>query len=122
MDDGDLLNVIRETVRRYAMFAPGMTVVVGASGGPDSTALLRALWELRGEWEIALVAAHLNHGFRGAEAEGDAQYVRELAETLEIPAVIESVDVPAMKRRAHLSAQQAARNARHAFLRRVAAE
>ncbi|HLV79672.1 MAG TPA: tRNA lysidine(34) synthetase TilS, partial [Chthonomonadaceae bacterium] len=117
-----LLELLKTTVARYTMLSPGQTVVVGVSGGPDSTALLHALAHLRAEWDVRLVAAHLHHGFRGAEAEEDARYVVELAQALAIPCRIERADVPAMRRRMHLSAQEAARRVRHAFLRRVAAD
>ena len=113
---------MRATIARYDMFPAGQTVVVGVSGGPDSTALLHALAGLRGELGIDLVAAHLNHGFRGDEAEADAAYVHDLAAGLGIRCWVERVDVPGMRKRLHLSAQEVARNARHAFLKRVASE
>ena len=114
--------VLRSTVNRHNMIVAGQTVVVGVSGGPDSTALLHALTQLRDEWKLSLVACHLNHGFRGKEAEADADYVRALCDSLNVPCRIEFVDVPGLQKRRHLSAQQAAREVRHAFLRRVASE
>ena len=110
------------TVQRDNMLTPGQTVVVGVSGGPDSVALLHALAHLRDEWRLSLVACHVNHGFRGAEADEDAEYVRALCGGLNVPCRIKNVDVPALQKRRHLSAQQAAREVRHAFLRRVAME
>src|SRR5690606_42053398 len=38
-----VVETVRETVRRHAMFRPGERVVVGCSGGADSTALLHLL-------------------------------------------------------------------------------
>ncbi len=114
--------VVRRTVERYALFAPGATVLVGVSGGPDSTALLYLLAGFRNEWGLTLVAAHLNHGFRGAEADADAEYVADLCRALAVPCVSERIDVPALQRRRRLSAQEAAREARHAFLRRSAVD
>jgi tRNA(Ile)-lysidine synthase len=121
MSTPDLITKMRATVAGYGLFAPGQTVVIGVSGGPDSTALLHALVGLRREWGLSLVAAHLDHGFRGAEAEGDADYVAYLCAQWEVPCHRERIDVPALCRRRHLSAQEAAREVRHAFLRRTAA-
>jgi tRNA(Ile)-lysidine synthase len=117
-----MLDKLRNSITRYELFQAGHTLVVGVSGGPDSTALLHALAQLRAEYCLQLVAAHYHHGFRGEEADADAVYVRELAEMLDVPFRMEKADVPAMRRRRHLSAQEAAREARHAYLRRVAAE
>jgi tRNA(Ile)-lysidine synthase len=113
--------IVGETVQRYGMFTPGQTVIVAISGGPDSTALLHLLASLRAEWALTVIAAHLNHGFRGAESEGDATFVAELCRSLAVPCALETADVPAAAQRRHLSAQEAAREVRHAFLRRTAA-
>lgn len=51
-------------------------LLVGVSGGADSVALLLALSELAGPGQ--LVAAHFNHGWRGAESDGDQQFVAGL--------------------------------------------
>ena len=120
--EADLLAVMGGTVVRYGMFASGQTVVVGVSGGPDSTALLHALALLREEWGLSLVACHVNHGIRGAESDADAEYVRELCARLKVECRVEHADVPALQKRRHVSMQQAARDIRHARLRRTADE
>ena len=51
---------------------PGSVTVSAVSGGPDSVALLHALTALRSRFDFRLVAAHLNHRLRGAEADRDA--------------------------------------------------
>jgi tRNA(Ile)-lysidine synthase len=68
-----------------SLLKPGMRLAVGLSGGADSVALLRALAARRQELGLALHAAHLHHGLRGAEADGDLEFCRELAAKLEIP-------------------------------------
>ena len=118
----NLTTAMRRTAARYRMFTAGETVVVAVSGGPDSTALLHALAALCTEWDVRLVGAHLHHGFRGDEATGDAEYVEALCRRLTVPFYGERTDVPALRRRRHLSAQVAAREVRHAFLRRIANE
>src|SRR3954466_7367785 len=73
--------VIARHVREFlaAHRRPPGPIVVAVSGGPDSTALLRA-------WCAAdtgpLVAAHLNHGLRGAASDADEAFVGDLVERL----------------------------------------
>ena len=61
---------IRETIRRHRMLARGDTVVVAASGGPDSTALVHGLAALGPELRLTIHLAHLNHRLRSEAAEG----------------------------------------------------
>lgn len=60
--------------------------------------------------------------FRGAESAAEAQFVRNLAERLGIPATVESIDVPAFCSERGLSAQAGARKVRYEFLARAADE
>lgn len=102
------------------MVPPGSTIVVAVSGGQDSCAMLHVLASLRDDTGLTLHAAHLNHGFRGEEGDEDAAFVGRLSASLGVECTIERADVPGMAKRLHLSAQEAARKARHEFLDRIA--
>jgi tRNA(Ile)-lysidine synthase len=67
------------------LLKPGMRLAVALSGGADSVALLRILAARRNELGLVLHAAHLHHGLRGAEADGDLEFCRELAANLGLP-------------------------------------
>jgi tRNA(Ile)-lysidine synthase len=100
----------------------GARVVVAASGGADSTALLVALSELRarGRLSVELKAAHLDHGLRGEAGAEDARWMEELARGLGCGFETARASVA---RRACLSRdnlEQAARRERYEFLARVA--
>lgn len=43
---------------------PNSTIIVGFSGGPDSTALLHMLKQQEKRYKLTIIAAHLNHGWR----------------------------------------------------------
>lgn len=85
-------------------------VVVGASGGVDSTVLLRLLHGVG----VPVVAVHVDYGLRPESGE-DAAFVEALADELDVPSVVRRVDLPAEGNR-----QQAARDARYAIFREVA--
>ena len=110
-----LLDALRAAVRRYALLQRGDVVLAAVSGGADSVALLAALHELRDELGIGLLAAHLDHGLRGVESDGDRAFVEVLAARLGVPLVVEAVRLPP----GNVEAQ--ARHARYEFLARAAA-
>jgi tRNA(Ile)-lysidine synthase len=64
--------------------------------------------------------AHLHHGARGAEADGDAEFVASLAAAWGLAVTVERQDVPALARAHGLAFEEAARRVRYAFLARVA--
>jgi tRNA(Ile)-lysidine synthase len=68
-----------------SLLKPGMRLAVALSGGADSVALLRILAARSGELGLVLHAAHLHHGLRGAEADGDLEFCRALAAKLGLP-------------------------------------
>jgi tRNA(Ile)-lysidine synthase len=111
-----VLNIIRQ----YRMIDIGNTVVVGISGGVDSVVLLYVLYQLQNHLGIRLYSAHLNHQFRGQEAEHDAEFVRRFSEKLEIPCYIDSRNVPEFMKKNKLSPQDAARQVRYQFFESIA--
>jgi len=117
----DLLAHIRRTCAAYGLLAPGATVLVAASGGADSTALLHALVRLGAEMSLRLEVAHLDHGLRGAESAADAAFVEGLAASLALPCHVERLAEGCLRRQG-VSLQEAAREARLAWLERVARE
>jgi len=69
---------VQHTVEHFRMLTPGAAVVAAVSGGADSMALLSILCALREDYTLELAAAHVNHGLRGAEAQRDEDFVREI--------------------------------------------
>lgn len=97
------------------------TVIVAVSGGADSTALLLALDELRNANKlfVKLSVAHLDHRLRKTSAR-DAVWVKELAAKLGYECVVGRSKVEEIARANGDNLEQAAREARYAFLERTA--
>ena len=96
----------------------GETVVLGLSGGADSVSLLHVMAALSRPRRFTVVAAHLDHGLRAGSAE-DAAFCRALCARLGVSFRTERADVRAGQRQDGGGIEEAARRARHAFLRRV---
>jgi tRNA(Ile)-lysidine synthase len=105
-------------MRGFACPAQGEGLILGLSGGADSTALLDALAWLSKKQSFRLVAAHLDHGLRAESAE-DAAACEELCARLRVPLRLGRADVKAHALRARTGLEDAARRERYAFLREV---
>ncbi len=64
---------------------PEGAALLGLSGGADSVALLMMLLPIRDAGRLRLEAVHVHHGLRGAEADADEAFARELCEREGIP-------------------------------------
>lgn len=117
-----LVNICRNTILTHGLIPAGERVLVGVSGGADSVALLLVLSDLRETLGFELCAAHLNHGIRGAEADEDQAYVRELCRSMALPLYEERLDIPSIARAQGKTLEQAAREQRYAFFDRAMAE
>ena len=92
-------------------------LLVGVSGGIDSTSLLHALVQ-QGFRKITLL--HLDHGLRGSAGAADAAFVKALARRMALPILAARADVAALAREHKLSIETAARQARYSFFARAA--
>lgn len=113
---------VLKTIREHNMFEKGGSVIAAVSGGADSVALLLVLKELREILGISLYAANLNHNIRGAEADGDSEFVRRLCEKEEIGLFYKSVDIPKIAREEGLGEEECGRRERYRFFDEAAKE
>ena len=108
------------TISAALSFLPSdQPLLLGLSGGADSVALLHVLLQLGYH---NLILCHFNHQLRGTDSEADALFVKQLADSLQLPAEIDQEDVQARASRDRLSLETAAREARYQFFARIAAK
>ena len=117
---------VRTTIERHGLLAAAgagpQPVVAAVSGGPDSVAMLLALADLAQAGALALdiTVAHLHHGLRGADADGDQAFVAALAARLGLAFETARADVRAEAAAADAGLEEAGRAARRRFLAQVA--
>ena len=120
-NDAELERKVAAALRRAGYSNTDVTLAVGVSGGPDSCALLYSLDRLKDAHGLSLHVAHLNHNFRGQEAEDDAVFVAEIAKELGLPVTVVKEDPHEYQRERGISSfEQGAREMRYAFMARVA--
>jgi len=115
-----LLDQVAAYSQTHNLIASGDKIVVGVSGGADSLCLLALLREMAPTHDLQLHVAHLNHSLRGQTSDDDAAFVAELAKRWNLPFTTQKEDVAAWARKKKASLEEAARQARYAFLSEVA--
>lgn len=104
-----LLNKVKEFIKQNNLLFDKQNVIVGFSGGADSTVLLFTLKTL-GYTPIAL---HVNHQIRGQEALRDEEFARSFCNKHNIRFFAESVCIPQLAKEKAISLETCARQERH---------
>lgn len=93
--DGELIDKVRRICKEYSFYPDREEkTLVGFSGGADSVSLLHVLMRLLGPER--LVAIHINHGLRGAEADRDEAFCRDFCRKMRISFYSHKIDVAAL--------------------------
>ncbi len=81
-------------IRKNELIKVSNRLILGCSGGADSTAMVWLFARIRHILNVSLLAVHVNHQLRGEESDKDQEAVRELCMQQNIPLIIRSVEVP----------------------------
>lgn len=87
----EILTRLEAHVVARGLFASGDKLVLGLSGGADSSALLYLFAKLRYKYNLSLLAVHVNHQLRGASSEADERAVKELCSRFGIPLIVRKI-------------------------------
>lgn len=112
------LETVRRNLESAGYLRPSSPLLAAVSGGADSIALLFMLHEL----EMPVAVAHYDHQTRAGGSTRDAEFVREVADSLGLPFHFASNDVPAIAARSEGSFEEIARELRYLFLIETAEE
>ena len=116
-----LYDRVVDTVEKYGMAEHIKSgVLVGFSGGADSVLLLLFLLEYRRRTQdFPILAVHINHGIRGAEADRDESFSREFSATLGVEFQSYKLDVPSIAINDGIGIEEAARNTRYSKFKEI---
>ncbi len=112
-----LVNFI-EHINHHFSFLKNKKILVAISGGIDSVVLTHLLHHL----EFNIVLAHCNFSLRGKESDADAQFVKDLANKLDIDCKTSVFDTQTYAKKQQLSTQMAARELRYKWFEKTRIE
>lgn len=112
---------ILKSIENYKLIENGDTIIVGASGGPDSQFMIYMLNSLKSQIDFEIILAHLNHLHR-KEAKNDEDLVRKTAEELNLKFFTRARSMDDYAKKLKLSSEDAGRCLRYEFFNDLAKE
>ena len=100
------------------------SVLIGYSGGADSSALLMLLRDYSDANQLGLkiFAVHVNHMIRGEEADSDSAFCERIAKAAGVEFISKKINVPEIAQETGVGLEEAARNVRYDLFSRLADE
>ena len=118
----EMYDKVKAYIEKNFMLEGVGKVVVGLSGGADSVCLLLILQKYISETlsddKPELVAVHVHHGIRGAEADSDALFCRKLCDNSEVKYEEYFYDVPRLAKEQGIGEEEMGRRLRYQVFNR----
>ncbi len=97
-------------------------ILLMLSGGVDSMVLAHFLLKVKDEFNIEMACFHLNHMYRGKDADSDAQFARDFCLKNGLKNYIEKRDIPTIAKERKLGFEHCAREVRLGLARQIKEE
>ncbi len=117
-----LLEEIQRMNRRYRLFSQGDGIVIGLSGGPDSTALFLLLVKLQKKYRLRLAAAHLDHSLSPKGSLKFQTFSEKLARRHQVPFFKKKLNLRLFAKKNKKTLEEAGRLARYELFKEIAAK
>lgn len=117
-----MISKIFGTIDKFDMLSDIDEVVVGFSGGADSTALLHFLYYYASDKgkKFKVSAVHINHNLRGSEATRDENFALKFCKTHGIDLTVKQVDIQKISSEKKIGLEEAGRLARYEIFEDIA--
>ena len=106
-------------IKKYDLVEKNDTIIIGASGGPDSQFLIYLFNQIKEEYNLNIILAHLNHLHR-KEASFDENLVKETGQKLGMKAEVKRASMDDFAKANKISAEDAGRRLRYDFFNQLA--
>ncbi|AFS79364.1 tRNA(Ile)-lysidine synthase [Gottschalkia acidurici 9a] len=110
--------IVKNTIINHRLLDKDDNIVIGVSGGHDSMTLLYVLESLKAELNFSIHVAHINHGVRGSESDGDEDYVKNICKNLNVPFYSHKTNMDEYAKKHKLTSEEAGREIRYSFFRK----
>ena len=110
---------VLQTICKYHLIEKNDHIVLGVSGGPDSTCLFHLFLHLQKQLKFTFVVCHINHGIR-KEAFEEEEYVKDLCKNKQIPCYVKKEKVLERAKKEKIGTEEMGRYVRYAFFTEIA--
>lgn len=110
-----MINRIKNIILEEKLINKNENVLIGLSGGPDSVFLFHMLRLLKDNLSFKLYASHINHMYRGEDAEHDQLFVEELCKRYNIKLFIKRKNAVDLAKELKMTEEEAGRKLRYDF-------
>lgn len=115
-----LYNEVRAIIIKERLIQSGDNVIVALSGGPDSICLFSILKKYSEEMNFKLLAAHVNHMYRGKSADEDENFVRELCRKNDVKLYVKRRNADEYAKELGITSEEAGRKLRYDLFHEIA--
>lgn len=119
------MNILEKVIKKIKdknLIVKNDKIIVGCSGGPDSVFLLEILLKIKEEYNLEIFLVHINHLFRGKEAERDENFVKSLGEKFNLQVFVKRKSMEQMAKEEKITLEEAGREIRYSFFDEVMKE
>ena len=110
-----MISEIKKTILKENLIKENDNILIALSGGPDSVFLFHILRILKDTLSFNLYASHINHMYRGMDADSDERFVKELCEQYSIKLFIKRKNATEYARELRITEEEAGRKLRYDF-------
>ena len=106
-----MIKKFKKFIQENALFTKEDKVLLAVSGGVDSIVLCVLMKQADYNFGIA----HCNYQLRGEDSDGDAEFVKKVADFLDVPLHVQNFDTETLAKERKESIQICARNLRYTW-------